>query len=119
MPSPRRIAVPWAKRDEKPFLAERRPVALGVLDQLVGLRHPDGAAAALEPVVEQDASDLAAFAGAGAVTQHEAAPETDGALCAVGGARDRIEGLVHVPRAREEAGMCFARIDHAFDLGIR
>ena len=36
----RRIGVPWPetrqRRDEQPLLAERRPVALGVLDQLVG-----------------------------------------------------------------------------------
>ena len=85
------------RRDEQALLAERRPVALGVLDQLVGLRDPDGAAAALEPVVEQDAGDLAALAGAGAVAQHPAAPEADGALCAVGRGRDRVEGRVHGP----------------------
>ena len=106
------------RRDEQPLLAERRPVALGILDQLVGLRDPDGAAAALEPVVEQDAGDLAALAGAGAVAEHPAAPEADGALGAVGRGRDRVEGLVHVPCAREEAGMRLARIDHAFELGV-
>ena len=106
------------RRDEQPLLAERRPVALGVLDQLVGLRHPDGAAAALEPVVEQDAGDLAALAGAGAVAEHPAAPEAHGVLGAVGRGRDRVEGLVDVPCAGEKAGMRLARIDDAFELGI-
>ena len=41
-------------RDEQPLLAERRPVALRVLEQLVALRDPDRLAAALAPVVEQD-----------------------------------------------------------------
>src|SRR5579871_3500876 len=49
-------------RDLQTLLSERRPVALGVLDQLVGLRDPESAAAALEPVVEHDAGDLAALA---------------------------------------------------------
>jgi hypothetical protein len=58
-------------------LTERGPVALRVLDQLVGFRDPDGAAPALEPVVEQDASDLTAFAGTGAIAQEPAAAEVD------------------------------------------
>src|ERR1700730_8881097 len=57
--------------------ADRGPVALGVLDQLVGFRDPERAAAALEPVVEDDAGDLAALAGAGAVAEEPAAPEGD------------------------------------------
>src|SRR5918996_5028291 len=44
--------------------AERGPVAHGVLDQLVGLGDPKRAAPTLEPVVEDDAGDLAALAGA-------------------------------------------------------
>ena len=55
--------------------AERGPVALGILDQLVGFRDPQRAAAALEPVVEDDRGDLAALAGAGAVAEKPAAPE--------------------------------------------
>ena len=106
------------RRDEQALLAERRPVALGVLDQLVGLRDPDGAAAALEPVVEQDAGDLAALAGAGAVAQQPAAAEANGVLGVVGRGRDDVEGLVHGPGAGEKAGMGFAGIDHAFELGV-
>ena len=79
---PDRRALPEAgeRRDQEPLLAERRPVALGVLDQLVGLRDPDGAAAALQPIVEDDAGDLAALAGAGAVAEKPAAAEADGVL---------------------------------------
>src|SRR3546814_12720812 len=38
--------------------AERRPVALRVLDQLVGFRDPQRLVAALDPVVEDDDRDL-------------------------------------------------------------
>ena len=106
------------RRDQEPLLAERRPVALGVLDQLVGFRDPDRAAAALQPVVEQDAGDLAALAGAGAVAEQPAAAEADGVLGVVGRGRDDVEGLVDDPRSGEKAGMRLAGIDHAFELGV-
>ena len=122
MPSSRRIGVPWRKRDERrdqqPLLAERRPVALGVLDQLVGFRDPDRAAAALQPVVEQDAGDLAALAGAGAVAEKPAAAEAHGILGVVGRGRDDVEGLVDRPRSGEMAAMGLAGIDDAFELGV-
>src|SRR3546814_1514319 len=60
--------------------AERGPVAHRVLDQLVGLGDPERPAPALEPVVEDDAGDLAALAGAGAVPQEPAAPEAHGEI---------------------------------------
>ena len=60
--------------------ADRGPVALGILDQLVGLRDPERAAAPLQPVVEDDRGDLAALAGAGAVAKEPAAPEPHGVL---------------------------------------
>ena len=93
----RALAKARQRHDEQAFLAESRPVALGILDQLVGLRHPDGAAAALEPVVEQDAGDLAALAGAGAVAQKPAAAEAHGVLGIVRRGRDDIEGVIHDP----------------------
>ena len=99
-------------------MPERRPVALGILDQLVGLRDPHGAPAALQPVVEKDAGDLAALAGAGAVAQHPAAPEAHGVLGAIGRGRDDIEGLVDHPRSGEMAAMGLAGIDDALELGI-
>src|SRR3546814_8385736 len=58
--------------------AERGPVAHRVLDQLVGLGDPERPAAALEPVVEDDAGDLAALARPGAVAQEPTAPEAQG-----------------------------------------
>ena len=122
MPCSRRIGVPWRKRDERrdeePLLAERRPVALGVLDQLVGLGDPDRAAAALQPVVEDDAGDLAALAGAGAVAQQPAAAEAHGVLGIVRRGRDDIEGLVDRPGSGEMAGMGLAGIDDALELGV-
>ncbi len=49
------------RRNQEPLHAKRGPVALRILDQLVGLADPDRAPAALEPVVEQDAGDLASL----------------------------------------------------------
>src|SRR3546814_3540876 len=66
------------------LLPERRPVALSILDELVRLRHPDRAAAAFEPIVQQHTGDLAALAGAGAVAEHPATPEADSGLGIVG-----------------------------------
>ena len=84
----RALAEARERCDQQALLAERRPVALGVLDQLVGLGDPHRTAAALEPVVEQDAGDLTALAGAGAVAEKPAAPEADGVLGVLGrGAR--------------------------------
>ena len=88
-PDRRALAEARQRRHQKPFHAERRPVALGVLDQLVGLADPDRAAAALQPVVEQDAGDLTALARAGAVAEKPAAPELHGIL-----------GIVDAPRRR-------------------
>jgi hypothetical protein len=79
---------------------------------------PHRAAAALQPVVEEDTGDLAALAGAGTVAQHPAAPEAHGVLGIVGRGGDNVEGLVHDPRSGEMAGMRLARIDDGFELGI-
>ena len=117
-PDRRALPEPRQRRDQQPLLAERRPVALGVLDQLVGFRDPDRAAAALEPIVEQDAGDLAALAGAGAVAEEPAAAEAHGVLGVVRRGRDDIEGLVDGPRSGEISAMGFARIDDAFELGV-
>ena len=71
----RALAEARERHDVGAVAADRRPVALGVLDQLVGFGDPERAAAALEPVVENDGGDLAALAGAGAVAEEPAAPE--------------------------------------------
>ena len=74
---------------------ERDPVAARVLDELVGLREPEGTPPAAQPVVEHDGGDLAALAGAGAVAQHPAAAEPDrgGQHLAVPGGGVGIDGL--------------------------
>ncbi|TIW92035.1 MAG: hypothetical protein E5V57_31165, partial [Mesorhizobium sp.] len=61
--------------DQETFHAEGRPVALRVLDQLVGFRDPDRLAAFLHPAVENDGGGLAALADAGAVTNEKSLPE--------------------------------------------
>ena len=63
---------------QEPFLAQRRPIALGVLDQLVGLADPNRATTAFEPIVEQYPRDLAALARPRAVAQKPAASKADG-----------------------------------------
>ena len=85
------------RRHQQPFHAERRPVALGVLDQLVGLADPDRAATALQPVIEQDAGDLTALARAGAVAQKPATPELHGIVRIVPRRADEVIGLVNRP----------------------
>ena len=57
--------------------AERGPVAARVLEQLVGLREPEGTGPAAEPVVEHDGGDLPSLPRTGAVAQHPAAAEAD------------------------------------------
>jgi hypothetical protein len=107
------------RRDQQPFLAEGGPVALGILDQLVELRDPERAAAALQPVVEDDAGHLTPFAGAGAIAEKPAATEAHGALDIVGGSGDLVVGRIHQPGACEMPGMGFARVDDALDLRVR
>ena len=107
----RALAEARQRRDQQPLHAERRPVALRVLDQLVGFADPDRAAAALQPVVEQDAGDLPALAGAGAVAQEPAAAETNGILRIVARGRHDVKGRIDRPGAREKLGMRLAGID--------
>ena len=115
--------MPWRKRESGVTSSRSMPSA----DQsrwassisLSDLRDPDRAAAALQPVVEQDAGDLAALAGAGAVAEKPAAAEADGVLGVVARGGDEVEGLVDRPGAGEEAGMRLAGIDDAFELGVR
>ena len=106
------------RHDVGAVAADRRPVALGILDQFVGFRDPDRAAAALEPVVEDDRGDLAALAGAGAVAEKPAAPEAHGIRGIGGCGRDEIVGFVDGVGAGEMAGMSFAGIDHALELRV-
>ena len=112
------LAEAGKRRDLQALLAERRPVALRVVDQLVGFGDPDGAAAALHPVVEDDAGGLPALARAGAVAEEPAAAEAHGALGVVGGGGNRVEGGIDLPGAGQMPAMGFAGSDDAFELGL-
>ena len=103
---------------QQAFHPERRPVALGVLDQLVRLRHPHRPSTALKPVVQQDAGDLTALAGAGAVAQHPTPPEAHGVLGSIRRGRHDVESLVDHPRSGEMPEVRFAGIDDALELRI-
>src|SRR3546814_3006945 len=58
LPDVRPLAEARERRYQQAFLTECRPVALRIFKQAVRYRNPDRAAAALEPVVENDARDL-------------------------------------------------------------
>ena len=62
--------------DEVGRAAERGPVADGVAHQVAVLGHPEGAAAALEDVVEDDPGRFSPFADSGRVADEEALPGT-------------------------------------------
>ena len=50
------------------------PVATRIFEQGLGFGDPDVLAASAQPLVEDDRGDLAALAGAGAVTEEEVGP---------------------------------------------
>ena len=114
----RTLAEARQRDDVGAVAADCRPVALGVFDQLVGFGDPQSAAAAFEPVVENDRGDLAALAGAGAVAEKPAAPEAYSVLGIVRRGRNEIVGLVDRVGAGEMAGMGFAGVDHALELRV-
>ena len=106
------------RRHQEPLLAEGGPIALGVLDQLVGFADPNGAPATLQPVVENDPGDLTALAGASAVAEKPAAAKADGIFGRLRGGGEIVESVVDDPRALEMRGMSFAGIDHTLDLSV-
>ena len=89
----RALAVARLRHDQELLLAERRPVALRVLDELVGFGNPDGLAASAQPIVENDACRLAAFAAAGAVAQEKAFAELHCVRVAVLGKSESCRGF--------------------------
>ena len=105
--------------DQQRLLAQRRPVAAGILDQCFGLGNPQRLAPALEPVVEDDAGHLAALAAAGAVAQEPAAPEAHGIGGAVECSGNDIERGVDRPAAGELGRVSLARVDDALQLRLR
>src|SRR3546814_13483302 len=80
--------------------------------------HPDRAAATFQPVVEDDARDLTALAGARAIAEEPAAPEPDGVVSRVGRRLDDVPGRIDVPRTGEMAAMRFASENDGFALGV-
>ena len=117
-PDRRALAEARQRLDQEALLAQRRPVAARVLDQL-GLGDPQRLAPALEPVVEDDAGHLATLAAAGAVAEEPAAAEPHRVGGIVGRGGDDVERGVHRPDAGEMRGMRLAGVDHAFELGVR
>ena len=77
--------------------AERRPVADGVAHEVAVLAHPEGAAATLEHVVEDDRGRLAAFPDPGPVAEEEPLARSD----FLAGARQ----MLRVGRARPADGL--------------
>ena len=105
-----RRALPVARlgHDQKFLLAQSRPVALRVLDELVGLRNPDGFASATQPVVENDAGGLAPFTRAGAVAEEEPFAELHGVRIVLARERKIVERFIDDVARGQEFGMRFA-----------
>ena len=122
MPSPSRIGVPCLKRDKRNdlelFLAQRRPVALRVLDQLVGFGDPQRLAATLQPIVQNDASDLAALAGPGAIAKIKASAKAHRILGGVRRGGDAVKSLVDEEGAGEMTAVRVAGVDDALELRV-
>ncbi len=76
------------------------------------------AATALEPVVQYDPGGLATFAGAGAIAEEPAATKANGSLGLGRDCFQIVECGIDGPVSGKIAGMRFAGIDHAFELGI-
>lgn len=113
----RALAEPGQGHDVGGGAAKGGPIALRVLDQLVGLRQPDGLAAALKPVVHDDAGDLAALAAAGAIPEEEALAHLEGGRI-FGQRRDQRALLgIALVMALQELRVRFAGIDHGLKLG--
>jgi hypothetical protein len=113
------LAVARQGLHQEALLPQGGPVALRVLDQRVVFGNPQRAAPALEPVVENNARDLTAFADTGAIAQKEAAPETHRAVRIVRRRAKHVEGGIDRPTASEMARMGFAGKDQGLQLGVR
>ncbi len=106
------------RHDLEFFLAERRPVALRVFEKLVGFRDPERAAAALQPVVEHNASRLPALAAARAVAKKIAFAELHRAFGLWRDAVQPVEALIGLVMAGQKTLMGFAGIDDRLDLRV-
>ncbi|CDN96334.1 hypothetical protein BN949_05511 [Agrobacterium tumefaciens] len=74
--------------------------------------------ATLQPVVENNAGSLATFAGACSVAKKPTAAKTNGLLCVGCDRPEIVKGGIDTPVPGEIAGMGFAGIDDAFELGV-
>ena len=101
--------------------AEVGPVAHRVLDEGLRLRDPHRARASGEPAREDDAGDLAALAGPGAVAEEVALPVGDPArgAIALGGGLDLAPVVRDGEPARQVGGVGGLRHDDRLELGGR
>ena len=90
------------------------PVATRIFEQRLGLGDPDVLAASAQPLVEDDRGDLAALAGAGAVTEEEAGPVRTAIL----GWCDREPLLDRFEQAGDVALEGVAGIDQRLELRV-
>ena len=88
--------------DEVGRAAERGPVADGVAQEAPVLAHPEGAAAALEHVVEEDRGRGPAFPDSGAIAEEEPLTWPD-----------------RLPGTRQLLAVSRTRPDDGFELGVR
>jgi hypothetical protein len=87
----------------------RAPPSRAAHPRSVGFRDPQRLAAAFEPIVEEDARDLAALAGALAIAEIEASAKANGILSAIRRDANAIEAFIDEERTGEMAATCFAR----------
>ncbi len=107
------------RHDQELLFAKRGPVALRILDELVGFGNPDSLAASSQPIVENNACRLASFAAAGAVAQEKAFAELHCVRITVLRKSEVIEALVDAITACEHLAMRFACIDDRLKLRVR
>jgi hypothetical protein len=118
-PDWRTLPVTRKRRNKQALHAERRPIALRILDQLVGFADPDRTASPLQPIVQQNAGDLSALASPGPISQEPAAAKADGILRIIARCRRDIKGRINRPEAAEKLGMCLTGVNDALELRVR
>src|ERR1700753_987135 len=90
-----------------------------MLDQRGGLADPDGTAAPLRPIVEQNAGDLPPFASPGPIAQKPAAAKPNRIIRIITCCRHDIKSRVDRPGACETLRMRFAGVNDALELSVR
>ena len=115
----RALAEARQRHDVGAVAADRGPVALGVLDQLVGFGEPDRAAAALGQLSRMMPAIWRPLPPPVPSPRNQPRRKRTAFVGIVGRGRDEIVGLVDGVGAGEMAGMRFAGIDDAFELRVR